>query len=402
MTATNASNKPSQGDIALKIVGREKFDAKHPAVEEDIVCFSHLRWNFVFQRPQHLLTRFSATRKVYYIEEPVFDENHPEVLAVERKSENLFIVTPHLRHGDHKVTNSKLETLIGVFLLQTVSSRYLFWYYTPMALEFTASFNPVATIYDCMDELSAFHGAPVKMCELEDELLAQADVVFTGGRSIYEAKKRRHNNIYCTPSSIDKEHFLSAREHLEDPEDQKRISRPRFGFFGVVDERFDIELLRYVAESRKDWEFVIIGPVVKIDPAVLPRAKNIHYLGGKNYKELPTYLGNWDVAIMPFAINDSTKYISPTKTPEYLAGGKPVVSTEITDVVFPYEERGLVHIGRTREEFIAACETALKQGSDSVWLARVDDFLSDISWDKTTASMKKNVNLASHHLKKVS
>jgi glycosyltransferase involved in cell wall biosynthesis len=339
----------------------------------DIVCMSHLRWDFVFQRPQHLLTRFAQHSNLYYFEEPMFyDGAEPRLDLTTREGGNINIVVAHLPNGLTPQESDELQIkLLNQFIAERNLDRFIFWYYTPMALEITRHLNPVLTVFDCMDELSAFKGAPPRLRELEAEMFRKADLVFTGGQSIYEVKKDHHPEVYAFPSSIDK----------------ANIPHPRFGFYGVVDERFDIELLRSLAALRPDWHFVIIGPVVKIDPAVLPKAENIHYLGGKNYKELPVYLSGWDVALLPFALNESTKFISPTKTPEYLAGGKPVVSTSITDVIRPYGELGLVHIADTPEDFAAAIEKALAQREDPEWKTKTEEFLSGISWDITWQNM---------------
>ncbi|MCY7323484.1 MAG: glycosyltransferase, partial [Phormidesmis sp. CAN_BIN36] len=264
---------------------------------------------------------------------------------------------------------------------------YVFWYYTPMALAFTDHLQPLAIVYDCMDELSAFQGAPPALRQREIELFQKADLVFTGGQSLYEVKRHQHPNVYAFPSSIDAPHFAQARQPIAEPLDQVNIPHPRLGFYGVIDERMDIDLLVGVAEARPDWHLVLIGPVVKIDPATLPQRSNIHYLGSKSYSELPDYLAGWDVALLPFARNESTRFISPTKTPEYLAAGKPVVSTSIRDVVRPYGELGLVQIADAPLEFVAAVETALQPQQDSEWLDRVDAFLAQNSWDQTWASM---------------
>jgi UDP-galactopyranose mutase len=240
-----------------------------------------------------------------------------------------------------------------------------------------------------MDELSAFRFAPQHLKDLEQELLNRADIVFTGGVSLYEAKKGRHVNIHAFPSSIDYDHFSKARNGIAIPEDQLAIKGPSFGFYGVVDERFDIELLRNAAALRPEWQFVIIGPIVKIDPADLPQAENIHYLGGRDYHQLPAYLKAWDVAFIPFAMNESTRFISPTKTPEYLAAGKPVISTPIHEVIYPYGDQKLVHIAATAAEFVAAGDEILKEKTQSVpWLEKVDRFLQGNSWDQTYRAMK--------------
>jgi len=355
----------------------------------DIVCMSHLRWDFVFQRPQHLLTRFAQHGRLFYFEEPYFYDNaQPRLEVTTREGGNINIVVVHLPNGlTPQESDAKQIELLNAFFAEKGLDRFIFWYYTPMALEITRQLKPILTVFDCMDELSAFKGAPPRLRELETEMFQKADLVFTGGHSIYDLKKDQHPAVYAFPSSIDKAHFAQARQAITEPEDQANIPHPRFGFYGVVDERFDIELLRGMAALRSDWHFVIIGPVVKIEASVLPQAKNIHYLGGKNYKQLPIYLSGWDVALLPFALNESTKYISPTKTPEYLAGGKPVVSTSIKDVIRPYGELGLVHIADTPETFVAAIEEALTERNDADWLRRTDEYLANISWDNTWQHM---------------
>ena len=358
----------------------------------DLVCFSHLRWNFVYQRPQHLMSRFLKHGRVYFIEEPLFDAEHTSYLELSRK-ENLTIVIPHLKHdlSGQDPTLQQINLLKDLFKEEAIID-YFFWYYTPMALTIGNSFTPKFIVYDCMDELSSFKFAPPELKEREKELFSKADLVFTGGYNLYRAKKSFHHNIYPFPSSIDKEHFMQARQIIADPVDQTDIPHPRFGFYGVVDERFDIDLIKEVAERKPEWQFVIIGPVIKIDSESLPIMNNIHYLGSKNYKELPLYLAGWGVAIIPFLRNEATKYVSPTKTPEYLAGGKPVISTSIIDVVTPYGTNNLVHIADTADEFIAAAEHELNRADRSQWLQKTDAFLSKNSWDKTWRKMVRLIN----------
>lgn len=357
----------------------------------DLVCFSHLRWNFVFQRPQHLLSRFAKKFRVFFIEEPIFDTNSDSLL-ISLSKQNVWVVVPHMsRDHSEKEVIEKQKELLSRFFINLEINKYIFWYYTPMALPFTDHFKPELTIFDNMDELSAFKFAPPALVEKEKELLKKADIVFTGGRSLYEAKKHRHHNIHPFPSSIDKGHFAKARVPLSDPEDQATIPHPRIGFFGVIDERMDIHLVAQVAASRPDLHFIMIGPVLKIDPDTLPRTHNIHYLGGKSYEELPLYLGGWDIAMIPFVLNESTRFISPTKTPEYLAAGKPVISTSIKDVINPYGDNKLVHIADTPEQFIQAVDQELNQVDKRQWLANVDEFLSDNSWDATWQRMMQHI-----------
>ena len=368
----------------------------------DLVCFSHLRWDWVYQRPQHLLKRCAGERRVFFVEEPLRD-NGSVRLDVRERENGVRVVTPILPDGlsSHIAQTAVLSSLLQTFFNDHQIHEYVLWYYTPMALDFTKNLSPLAVIYDCMDELSAFKGAPDSLRYQELELLNRADVVFTGGHSLYEAKRNKHPFVHAFPSSIDREHFMQARTPAEDPEDQAQLAHPRLGFFGVIDERFDTGLLDAAAAARPDWQFVMIGPVTKIAPEALPQRPNIHYLGPKTYDELPRYIAGWDVALMPFAINEATRYISPTKTPEYLAAGKPVVSTPIADVIKPYGKLSLVRIARTPEEFIAAIEQSLKpEATSKKWLQRVDQFLANISWDQTWSGMSELINRVSLHRRK--
>ena len=352
----------------------------------DLVCLSHLRWDFVYQRPHHLMSRFARQQRVYFVEEPVFEPGVAAHLTLSITAEGVFVAVPHLPEGiSDDGRRAALEKLLGMLLHD--SSAYVLWYYTPMALEFTRHLAPVSVVYDCMDELSAFRGAPRDIIEREAELLRVADVVFTGGHSLHEAKRQHHPNIHPFPSSVDVGHFRAARRLLGESADQAAIGRPRIGFIGVIDERMDTALLDGVAAARPDWHLVILGPIVKIDPRELPRRPNIHYLGPKAYRELPRYLAGWAAAILPFARNESTRFISPTKTPEYLAAGCPVVSTSIRDVVRPYGEQGLVRIADTVEDFVRETEAALRDRRSAGWRCAVDVMLSTTSWDRTWAGM---------------
>src|SRR5690349_378533 len=372
-----------------------ELEAEHSAPGPEpttLICFSHLRWNFVFQRPQHLMSRFAREMDVIFWEEPI--EIGPRETAYLQVREapdapRVRVVVPHLPQGmPEDAREAALMRLLEAHLA-TVRGTLIAWYYTPMMLPFSRQLTPDLTVYDAMDELSKFKFAPEHLLSYEQELIDRSDIVFTGGSSLFEAKKDRHDNVHCFPSSVDRVHFLKARARQFEPADQEDLPRPRLGFYGVIDERFDIDLLDKVAEMRPNWSFVMVGPVVKIAPEDLPKRPNIHYLGGKTYDQLPSYLSGWDVALMPFAMNESTQFIPPTKTPEYLAGGKPVVSTPIKDVVRHYGHLEGVKIASTPEEFVAACEEALElsHNPESGWLAEADLMLSATSWDTTQARM---------------
>ncbi len=357
----------------------------------DILCFSHLRWHFVTQRPQHLLTRAARERRVFFWEEPLFDAGESATLEQLQEGDSLWVLRPHLSPGSD--ANALQQELLAGLLRDFAIKQYVTWYYTPMALGFSAGLMPQVVVYDCMDELSGFLGAPPELRAREQELFSRADVVFTGGMSLYESKRKQHGNVHAFPSSIDVAHFRQANGAPGEPEDQVAIPHPRAGFYGVLDERFDIRLVAGVARLRPDVHFVLIGPVVKIDPASLPVGANLHYLGAKKYAELPAYLAGWDVAILPFARNESTRFISPTKTPEYLAAGKSVVSTPIHDVVHGYGDEGLVAIAGTAIEFASALDAALDPAT-SVWREAVEAKLATNSWDKTWAAMWEQIERA--------
>lgn len=351
-----------------------------------LVCFSHLRWNFVFQRPQHLLTRAARSYQVLYFEEPVRENIEAPCLRTTAVSPSLHVLTPVLPHRyDAEEAIDAQRALVDTAISSYQHDLLVFWYYTPMALPFSGHLKPDVCVYDCMDELSAFKGAPPELAACEQQLFKCADLVFTGGQSLYEAKRRQHRAIYPFPSSIDVAHFRQARAPGADPVDQTRIPHPRVGFFGVIDERLDVELVAQAASAMPDVQFVMLGPVVKIDPSSLPKASNIHWLGQKSYDELPAYLGHWDAGWMPFALNQSTRYISPTKTPEFLAAGLPVVSTAIVDVVRTYAAEGLVEIADS-SDIVEKLQQALAGRSDA-FLMSVDARLAQTSWDQTWYGM---------------
>jgi UDP-galactopyranose mutase len=367
-----------------------------------LVCFSHLRWDFVYQRPQHLMTRAARRHRVVFVEEPSFEARDPASdgvegrLRVTQPHPGVTVVVPVLPAGissasETRVLRGLITGLIG--RLRRHRSDLITWYYTPMAYRYADHLPADVVIYDCMDELSAFKNAPARLPRLERALFARADIVFTGGLSLYEAKQKQHDNVHAFPSSIDVTHFARARERGPEPADQAKIGTPRIGFFGVIDERMDTALLDRLAELRPDWQFVMVGPVVKIDPADLPTRANIHWLGSKTYSELPDYLATWQAGLMPFAINEATRFISPTKTPEFLAAGVPLVSTPVRDVVRPYGEAGLVAIASTADACAAALTDAMARPK-APWLAAVDERLAGMSWDRTWSQMAARVEEA--------
>jgi UDP-galactopyranose mutase len=363
------------------------------SVVTDVMCFCHLRWNFVFQRPQHLMSRCAERNRVYYIEEPIFQDDNLSLQHVVCPQTGVHAVTPFLPSKTQAdAVPILLQQLLTDFVRNERIKDFIAWYYTPMAIEFTSELNPKLTIYDCMDELSAFKNAPAAMLSNERKLLDQSQLIFTGGRSLYEAKASKHQEVHLFPSSVDVQHFAQARAPQQELPDQNGIPHPRLGYAGVIDERMDLNLIAYLADIRPDWQIVMLGPIVKIDPASLPRRNNIHFLGMKDYQDLPRYFSGWDVGLLPFAQNEATRFISPTKTPEYLAAGLPVVSTPIRDVERPYGELDLVYVGRTHGDFLKGIERQLSAGRSIAWQRRVNSFLGSLSWDKTWSGMERLIS----------
>jgi len=365
-----------------------------PSARPVIVCFSHLRWDLVFQRPQHIMTRLAASFDVLYWEEPRFDLacEHPR-LDRGMVEGSVVRIVPVLPAGlDGPAIDRALATLLQGEMASR-SAPLVFWYYTPMMLAFSEAMLPDFTVYDCMDELANFAFAPADIVQREAALMARADLVLCGGRSLYEARRGRHANIHCYPSGVDIAHFARDPAITAEPEDQAHLPRPRLGFYGVIDERMDLALLAELAALRPDWSFVMIGPVVKISPDDLPRAANIHWLGGRDYARLPDYAVHWDIALMPFALNASTRFISPTKTPEYMASGLPVVSTAIADVVSSYGGLGSIRIAEDARSFVTACEALLSADSRTraAWRAEAEACLADKSWDGTVARISRQL-----------
>lgn len=368
-------------------------NAPGPGGPADLLVFSHLRWDFVFQRPQHLISRFARSRRVFFLEEPLYrsDIDSLQLQCVQDGRHQVAVLTPlipeRMAWNDNEAA---LRAMLDAYAAEVRLENPILWFYTPAMLPLARGIQARAIVYDCMDELANFRSASPELPLLERALMQVADVVFTGGYSLYDAKCKLHGNVHAFPSGVDVKHF--ARAHgpaVAKAADQEQLPHPGLGFYGVIDERIDFPLLAALADSHPEWSVVMVGPIAKIGVDELVRRPNIHYLGPKSYRELPSYVAGWEVGLMPFAMNDATHFISPTKTPEYLAGGIPVVSTPITDVIRQYGAIEGVFIGKTPAEYISACEKALKlkQGGRA-WLNAVDTMLADLSWDRIFERME--------------
>jgi len=354
----------------------------------EIIVFSHLRWDFVFQRPQHIIGRLAQTKKVLFVEEPVQGAKETVLYF---PSKNIAVLQPNIVWDNLAM---ELAPLVEEAASELEFKNPILWFYSAgFAGVIPYMHNYSLIVYDCMDELSAFKGANADMHTKEQMLLSHADIVFTGGKSLYESKKQIHQNVFCFPSSVEREHFEPAlNKEFKVPKDIAGIPRPIVGFYGVLDERLDTELLKQLSEARPEYSFVLIGPVVKISKEDLPQAPNIYYLGEKKYKDLPAYLQEFDIAFMPFALNASTKFISPTKTLEFMAAGKPIVSTAIYDVARDYERE--VFVAKTMDEFAEGLDYFVSEPAVAMHgrFELQQEVLRKTSWNKTVKEMRKIIS----------
>ncbi|HEX8406303.1 MAG TPA: NAD(P)-binding protein, partial [Duganella sp.] len=353
-----------------------------------IIVFCHLRWDFVYQRPQQLLSRLAQHYNIAFVEEPVFHDGE-SFLHSSSPAPNVTVYRPHTpvhAAGFHDDQIPLLQPLLAE--LSKGDDAPIVWFYTPMALPLLPALHASLVVYDCMDELSAFKNPPKQLLQRETALLKLADLVFTGGPSLYEAKRTRHDNAHCFPSSVDAAHFHRALDRADSHPLQANIAGPRLGYYGVIDERFDTDLIAALADAHPEWQLVLVGPVVKIDPAALPQRANIHYLGQQSYQDLPRFLAGWDVCLLPFALNEATRFISPTKVLEYMAAELPSVSTAIKDVEDPYSD--IVWVAHSHGEFITACEAALAMTPvlRAALAEKMRAVVENTSWEKTADGMR--------------
>jgi len=358
-----------------------------------IVVFSHLRWRFVWQRPQQFLSRFAEKHPVLFVEIVEFDADEPRV-ELTSPTAGVTVLNLHVppsMAGSPELTDVIREAVREGMAHMSIENPLL-WFYNPMDAGWVLGWlENRGIVYDCMDELAQFRGAHPQLVQREKELIDAADVVFTGGIELYEKKSKQHPNTHFFGCAVEYDHFAQAQAEGPIPEDLAAIPGPRIGWFGVVDERVDYDLLREVAAKRPDLSFVIVGPAIKVDPKEFPQASNLHWLGGRDYKELPLYCRGYDVCMMCFALNEATEFINPTKALEYLATGRPVVSTAVKDVVRQYEDT--VRIAHDPDEFLAIVDDALTGGQVEM-VARGIEKAKAASWENTVGEMQRLIDEA--------
>ncbi len=348
------------------------------------------------------MSRLSRKHKVIFVETLAPDAALVTPVARFRKPPefpNITILTlqfPAWRWNDADFVDQERRRLVHEFLFSPLAGDLgplVQWFYDPMAVTaFAGHVDEALTVYDCMDELSKFRGAPPEILERESQLLKLADVIFTGGRKLFEAKSRFNGNCHFYGCGVDVEHFGSARkEETQVPAELAQGSKPRLGYFGVVDERMDYELIAKLADANPEWSIAMIGPVMKVDQGSLPKRPNLHWLGQQPYEKLPAFCKGFDVCLMPFALNEATEFINPTKALEYMATGRPIVSSAVPDVVRNFGT--VVKIGRTHEEFIALCREAIER-PESRPIERGLKMATENSWERIVGELERHVETA--------
>lgn len=381
--------------------------AHHDGDGFPIIVHCHLRWDFVWQRPQQIFSRLARRHPVLFIEEPLFAAPEHDAtsqtagLSITEPYPNVVRVVPILPGAADLSVDAQCEALLPLLrqalrehpLLAGRFERPVQWFYSPMtAPALLGQFDARGVVYDCMDELANFRFAPPDIGAREQFLLERADLVFTGGYQLFEAKSRHHLNVHFYGCGVDVVHFgKAASAETVVPDDVARLPAPVFGYFGVIDERLDYPLLQALAERFPQASIAMVGPFAKVDPEQLPRLPNLHWLGQRAYEELPALVKGFDVCLMPFALNDATRYINPTKTLEYMAAGKPVVSTAVADVVRNFTP--IVDVAWTHAEFIDAVERAWKC-PDPERIAQGVARAAHASWDATVADMEQDIRTA--------
>lgn len=359
-----------------------------------IIVFSHQRWDFLYRRPQHVMTRLAAHHQIVFIEEPQFCAQRC-ALDISSPLPGVLVCrpcTPVDLPGFHDGQLPYLRHLLRQLLSD--ADDHIAWFYTPMALPLLQELHPRLVVYDCMEDMAAFRNAPEQMRQRESGLLRAADLVLAGGHSLYRARRERHPNVHCVPDSVDVSHFGPALDRANSHPAHREIPGPRLGYYGMIDERIDVELLARLADAHPRWQLVLVGPVCGIDPQILPRRANIHYLGQQPYHALPQFLAGWDVCLLPFALNEATRRCNPVKVLEYLAAELPVVSTPVPDVAQELGE--LVAVAADAPAFIAACEEALlaPPQAHAARIEKTHALLASTSWEATVARIRTLLDAA--------
>lgn len=365
-----------------------------------IIALCHLSWDWVWQRPQQYLSRLSRTHRVLFVETYCSDVPATRVdLRIADNHPNVTICAMHLpasRWADGKFIDRERRRALQRTLAQELSGRFddaILWFNDPMAVTaFAGHLDESLIVYDCMDELSQFKGAPPALLERERDLLEVADVVFCGGRKMRDRRLRHNSNCHFFGTGVDCRHFgsaLSPRTAVAPA--IAKLNGPVLGYFGVIDERIDYDLLATLADADPTWHIAMIGPVCKVDPAQFPQRPNLHWLGGQPYAQLPAFTKGFSVALMPFALNEATEYINPTKALEYMAAGRPVVSTALDEVKSNFSS--VARIAKSHEQFVALCRSEVDSPSRTR-LARGLRLAAENTWEANVAKMEAHVAAA--------
>ena len=394
LSPVNSSKKtPSSSWAASRALAERKRG-------RPIIAICHLSWDWVWQRPQQFLSRLSETHPVLFVE--THCTSTPVSFTRTRAARHYHQVTileihlPAQHWSDGEYIDKERRRVLKDRLTGEFNGRFddaILWFNDPMAVTaYAGQLGEHMIVYDCMDELSQFHGAAPELIERERELTRIADVVFCGGRKMRDKRLSLNPNTHFYGTGVDCDHFGSSlSDQLSVSPEIAELPGKVLGYFGVVDERLDYDLITALADACADWSIAMVGPVAKINPTSLPRRPNLHWLGARPYEQLPAITKGFDVCLMPFAINAATEYINPTKALEYMAAGRPVVATAINEVKSNFS--GVSRIARNHDDFIKLCRREARSPSRSR-IQRGLKLAADNTWEAITAKMQGHINEA--------
>ena len=390
----------------VRLIGRRHSASKGTADESRtaIVFISTHPFAGLWQRPQQIAVRLAKSYSILY-----FWPRYASDLARRRGNSqqvepesalSVRLVSPLLLPFERAIPaacRTNLGTVKSIISHRLWAEGFatapILWFYAPRFAPLLDSLEHSAVVYDIMDEHSAFSFARRDMRELEARLLRDADLVFAGTNTLAERKREFAPQVRYLPCGVEFEHFsAAAAKNLHVPPVLSGVSGPVIGYFGAVDDRLDFDMLLAAAMRHPDWTILLAGPwLATKSRAEVQSQPNILMPGLVPYAELPAYLARFDVAVLPFVLNELTMHIHPTKVLEYLASRTPVVSTPIPDVVKFYS--GIVKIASTPDEFIAAVENLLNT-PDADAVERGYQMARASSWDALVESMRVDLEKA--------
>jgi len=367
--------------------------------KRDILFFSSDDWDSGLKTSKyHIAKELAKKHKVIFIESlglrkpqvgkkdfiKILQKLNKWIEGVKKVHENLYVYTPlvipyHANKLLRSLNGILLKIQIMFIMKRMKTTSPIYWTFLPNTVDILKH-KTEKLVYYCVDNMTAFKGVNQDVIgKMDEKLTSFAKVVFAVSEQIYRRKKILNENTYYVPHGVNYEHFAGVLEaDIGKPAELSHIGFPIIGFYGLISEDWiDFNLLSYIADFHPEWSIVMVGKI-DINRKELPERKNIHYLGPVSYEDLPSYAKFFDIAIIPFNVNELTMYSNPLKVYEYLAMGKPVVSVDIPEIS---RLGGMVEIAKTYKEFVRKIEKNLKEKNYAKIRARIE-FAKDNSWEK--------------------